>query len=181
MVNILRLGKCGTPLGWISHEAAASLVVKNQIVWALGDHCLVLTGGTNKQGQRSHLGLPPIIATKGMPQDYRFTPALCNPLLFRRDQNHCLCCGNHFSDAKLSRDHVIPRARGGKDIWTNVVTACLRCNQRKACRTPEEANMPLLAVPYKPNRFEFLALANKRILVDQMAFLEKGFSNNMRA
>ena len=49
------------------------------------------------------------------------------------------------------------------------------------CGTPEEANMPLLAVPYKPNRFEFLALANKRILVDQMAFLEKGFSNNMRA
>ena len=181
MVNILRLSQCGTPTEWLCYEDAASLAVKNQIIWSLGATCIELTGGFNKYGQRSKLKLPPIIATSGVLKDFSFSPALCNRLLFRRDDFRCLYCGIQFPHRTLSRDHVFPRARGGEDIWTNVVTACLRCNHRKACRTPEEANMPLLAVPYKPNRFEFMALANKRILADQMAFLEKGFTRNMKA
>ena len=181
MVNILRLSQCGTPIGWINHEDAASLAVKQQILWSLGDTCIELRGGTNKAGVRSSLSLPTIIATHGLLREYRFTPALCNHLLFRRDFYRCMYCGQQFPASNLSRDHVFPKARGGEDSWTNVVTACKRCNHRKACRTPEEANMPLLAVPYKPNRAEFLVLANKRILADQMAFLEKSFSNNMKA
>ncbi|MFZ5605064.1 MAG: HNH endonuclease, partial [Pseudomonadota bacterium] len=77
-------------------------------------------------------------------------------------------------------DHIMPRARGGADTWENVVTACKRCNHHKACRTPEEASMPLLAVPYKPNIFEFTVLANHRILADQMAFLSRGLSERFR-
>jgi len=53
----------------------------------------------------------------------------------------------------------------------NVVTACRACNQRKGNRTPEEAHMHLLYAPYVPNRAEFLILANRRILADQMEFL----------
>lgn len=179
MVTILRLSQCGTPIGWIGYELAASLAVKEQIIWSLGESCIQLTGGINKQGERSTLSLPAIIATAGVLKQQQFTPALSNELLFRRDQQTCLYCGNQFPREQLSRDHIQPQARGGRDTWTNVVTACLRCNHRKACRTPEEANMPLLAVPYKPNRFEFMALANRKILADQMAFLQRGFSKNM--
>lgn len=65
----------------------------------------------------------------------------------------------------------MPRARGGKDVWTNVVTACRICNMRKACRTPDEARMPLLYVPYAPCRFEHFILTGRRILADQMEYL----------
>ena len=180
MVNILRLGQCGTPIGWIGFANAAVLLTKGQVLWSLGEQRFKLTGGINRQGEQSSLEIPAIIATTGSLKQRAFSPALCNALLFARDQHTCLYCGRRFSAAALSRDHVYPRARGGKDIWTNVVTACLRCNQRKACRTPEEADMPLLAVPYEPNRFEFMALANRKILADQMDFLKKGFSRNMR-
>ena len=180
MVNILRLSQCGTPVGWIGFANAAVLLSKGQVLWSVGEHRFQLMGGINRQGERSSLEIPAIIATAGRLKQRSFSPALCNTLLFARDQYTCLYCGNRFAAGKLSRDHVHPRARGGEDIWTNVVTACLRCNQHKACRTPEEADMPLLAVPYEPNRCEFMALANRKILVDQMDFLRKGFSRNMR-
>ena len=65
----------------------------------------------------------------------------------------------------------MPRARGGKDVWTNVVTACRMCNMRKACRTPDEVRMPLLYVPYEPCRFEHFILTGRRIRTDQMEYL----------
>jgi 5-methylcytosine-specific restriction endonuclease McrA len=74
-------------------------------------------------------------------------------------------------EAKLSRDHIIPRSRGGKDIWTNVVTACKACNCHKDNMTPQEADMPLLYVPYEPSHAESLILKNRRVLADQMEFL----------
>jgi hypothetical protein len=66
----------------------------------------------------------------------------------------------------------VPASRGGESVWENCVTACERCNHRKADRTPEEANMKLLAVPYTPNLAEYLILSNRRILADQMEFLQ---------
>ena len=65
-----------------------------------------------------------------------------------RDNNSCQYC--NYKGKDLSIDHVIPRSRGGVDIWENVTTACLRCNVQKGNRTPEEANMPLIIKPYKP-------------------------------
>ena len=85
-------------------------------------------------------------------------------------------CGNKFKDASLTRDHIIPISKGGRDRWSNVVTACRHCNTRKGDRTPERANMPLLAIPYIPNWAEYLALSNRKILADQMEFLKSQFS-----
>lgn len=178
---ILRLGHCGTPIQWLTPNSAATLVVRKQVVWSLGENTLTLNGGRNNIGQHSQLQLPTIIATQGTARTQRFSPALNNTLLFRRDRFICLYCGQRFAAAELSRDHVMPRARGGADTWENVVTACKRCNHHKACRTPEEACMPLLAVPYKPNIFEFTVLANHRILADQMAFLSRGLSKRFRS
>ena len=71
-------------------------------------------------------------------------------------------------------------SRGGRDIWSNVVAACKACNARKGNRSPEEAGMALLAIPYVPNWAEFLALTNRKILADQMEFLRAQFSNQGR-
>ncbi|ABX09579.1 HNH endonuclease [Prochlorococcus marinus] len=74
--------------------------------------------------------------------------ALTRKTLLQRDNNCCQYCG--YKGDKLSIDHVIPRSRGGADIWENVTTACLSCNVMKGNRTPQEANMPLKTKPYKP-------------------------------
>ncbi|MEJ2452290.1 MAG: HNH endonuclease, partial [Gammaproteobacteria bacterium] len=71
-------------------------------------------------------------------------------------------------------------SRGGRDNWANVVAACRRCNAHKGGRTPEEAAMPLLAVPYVPNLAEYLFLRNRRILADQMEFLKTQFKSQQR-
>ncbi|TNW08178.1 HNH endonuclease, partial [Xylella fastidiosa] len=100
------------------------------------------------------------------------TPALTNQALFARDDHLCLYCGQQFSRFQLTRDHVIPISKGGLDTWENVVTACFHCNSLKANRTPQQAGMRLLAVPYRPSWIEHLILSNRNILADQMAFLK---------
>jgi len=70
--------------------------------------------------------------------------------IFTRDEHSCQYCGQHFKSSALTFDHVIPIAKGGKKTWTNIVTACLPCNNRKSGRTPKEANMRLIKKPLKP-------------------------------
>ena len=72
------------------------------------------------------------------------------------------------------------RARGGRDAWTNAVTACRRCNTQKGGRSPDQAGMPLLYVPYVPNRHEHFILRNRRILADQMEYLLAGVPKTSR-
>ena len=74
--------------------------------------------------------------------------ALTRKNLLQRDNHSCQYCD--YKGEKLSIDHVIPRSRGGLDNWENVTTACFSCNIAKGNRTPQEANMPLKKIPYKP-------------------------------
>ena len=132
-------------------------------------------GGINRRsGERSILRLHPIIAARGhvRPAAIDPTPTLTNQALFARDQQLCLYCGRQYHRGTLTRDHVQPVSKGGRDIWENVVTACFHCNSRKGNRTPQQAGMPLLAVPYRPSWIEHLILSNRNILADQMAFLK---------
>ncbi|HBW47976.1 TPA: HNH endonuclease [bacterium] len=62
----------------------------------------------------------------------------------------CCYCGTRFSSDQLNLEHIIPRSRGGKSDWENVVTACIECNTRKANRLPHEAGMALRIKPSKP-------------------------------
>ncbi len=176
--KVLRLNKAGTPIAWLNWQETATLVAKNQVIWSLGEVLTTVYGGVNKQGQRSKLELPSIVACDGKIEDKAFVPGLTNQLLFARDQCVCLYCGQPFPTSELSRDHVIPRSKGGKDIWTNCVTACRRCNNRKGNKTLDQAGMELLAIPFVPNRYEFFFLSNHNVLADQMDFLKTRFSKN---
>jgi len=62
----------------------------------------------------------------------------------------CCYCGKRFGTRELNLDHVVPRSRGGKTDWTNVVTSCIPCNLRKGGRLPEEAGMKLMIPPTRP-------------------------------
>lgn len=70
--------------------------------------------------------------------------------VFKRDRFTCQYCSRQPGKDELTIDHVLPRAQGGQSSWTNCVLACIDCNSRKADRTPEQANMPLLRVPQRP-------------------------------
>jgi len=76
--------------------------------------------------------------------------------IFERDKNRCQYCGRKFGKTDLTIDHVIPRSKGGKDTWQNMVLACVPCNIRKGNRTPHEADMGLIRTPSKPAWVPFL-------------------------
>lgn len=180
---ILQLDLAGNPCRWITFEDAAYYKAKDLIAWTVGDEGYTIYGGHSRAtASQSTMDLNTIIALRGeMGNKHLFSvPTLTNRGLFRRDKNLCAYCGNVFGQDKLTRDHVIPSSRNGKDIWTNVVTACGGCNKVKDNHTPEEAGMKLLYVPYAPNRAEHLILMNKTILADQMDFLMSRISKDSR-
>ena len=87
------------------------------------------------------------------------TPALLTQKnLFVRDSYTCQYCMRHKSQFKhkefLTRDHVHPVAKGGKDVWENVVTSCSTCNNKKADKLLEDINVSLTKVPTIPTIFE---------------------------
>ena len=67
--------------------------------------------------------------------------------IYTRDNHKCVYCG---SGKNLTLDHVVPKSKGGKNEWTNLVTSCIKCNLKKADRTPEEAKMPMKHKPFTP-------------------------------
>lgn len=181
--RILRLDVSGAPVEWLDWQTAAGLYSRGLVTWTLGDVIYRLQGGICRAtGMRSQLQLHAIVACHGrLNPRPRSRPPLTNRALFRRDQNLCLYCGKSFTDADLTRDHILPVSRGGRDHWLNVVAACRRCNQHKGNRRLEECNMELLALPYVPNMAEYLALTNShRIRGDQMEFLRGQFSRDSR-
>jgi 5-methylcytosine-specific restriction endonuclease McrA len=174
MALILQLDVNGQPNKWISWQDAAVYHAKGLVAWSLGEHETVIRGGDNRiTGEQSIIRTSSIIAVKGQASGKRRhrPPSLNNRELFRRDRHMCAYCGGVFKEANLSRDHIMPRSRGGADVWMNVVTCCSKCNQKKDDKTLDEAGLQLLYAPYVPSRAEHLILANRNILADQMEFL----------
>ncbi len=178
---MLRTDASGMPLEWIGYQEAVRLYHLDQVAYACGSLLYRLHGGINANtGRRSMTEVNSIVATHGHNRSVSlagvdYVPPLNNHALFRRDAHLCLYCGQTFLARELSRDHVTPLCQGGTDMWTNLVTACKRCNNHKANRTPEQAGMQLLAVPFKPTHAEYVYLKGKRVLADQMEFLRAHF------
>ncbi len=178
---VLRTDISGMPLEWICFQEAAKLYYLDQVVYSLGTHLYTIHGGVNAQsGLRSKIRVNSILATKSSyyvfsRADKHYIPPLNNHALFKRDNHLCLYCGERYRHSELSRDHVTPISLGGQDVWTNVVSACKRCNNFKAGRTPGQAGMQLLAIPFTPTHAEYVYLQGRRILSDQMDFLRAHF------
>jgi 5-methylcytosine-specific restriction endonuclease McrA len=172
---ILRLSRGGQAVNWIHWQEAVLYYAKEQVAWAVGEKTLRFYGGVNRSSNaRSFMDIHPIIAVRGEQGRVVFAtaPALNNRELFCRDGYTCMYCLSTQNERQLTRDHIVPLSRGGRDVWSNVVTACRACNQRKADQLLSETTMRLHAVPYTPNHAEWLILRNRHILADQMAFLK---------
>ena len=181
--RVLSLDAHGHILNWMHWQDAVCLYVRGAVSWTLGEPCMTVHGGRNRlTGEQSVVELHPIVAARGHAnfRSHLPSPALTNPALFARDKQLCLYCGKEYSKHILTRDHVHPISQGGRDTWENVVSSCFRCNSRKGGRTPQQANMPLLAIPYRPSWVEHLILSNRNILADQMAFLKQHLPKHPR-
>jgi hypothetical protein len=182
--QVLRTDVAGMPLEWIGYKDAVRLISLGQVSYSLGRNVYRIHGGINSiSGIQSVVDVNAIIACNGRHAHTHlfsdsYAPPLNNQGLFRRDQSLCLYCGGQFPNFLLSRDHVKPLSQGGLDKWVNVVTACKRCNNYKAGRTPEQAGMELLAIPFKPTHAEYVYLQGRKILTDQMDFLLAHFPRN---
>lgn len=181
--KILRLNLAGQPVEWIDWQSAVCLYARDLVAWTLGESVRRVRGGYSRAtGRRSVIDVPSIMACGGERlAPLRSTFPLTNEALFARDNHSCMYCAGLAVHEKLTRDHIVPLSRNGVDRWENVVAACRRCNQRKANYLLEEIDMELVALPYRPNNAEYLALINsRRIRGDQMEFLSGQFSANGR-
>lgn len=89
--------------------------------------------------------------------------------LFRRDGGECQYCG---SRKQLTIDHVVPRSKGGKTNWMNLITACHRCNVNKGDKTPEQAGLTLRTEPFRPSLAYFLVDYAERQAEEWLPFLD---------
>jgi 5-methylcytosine-specific restriction endonuclease McrA len=78
--------------------------------------------------------------------------------VYKRDNHECVYCG---SKKQLTLDHVVPKSRGGKNTWSNLVTCCFTCNLKKGNKTPDEAKMVMRTQPYTPNILTENGVLNK--------------------
>ena len=182
-MSVLALDIGGVPRQWISYDDAITYHAKNAVAWSMGEVVARYRGGIQNDGTMSYIETPSIIAIKG----HGFDPykhgmvALTNRTLFGRDRNVCAYCGDHHvNHHHLSRDHIVPKSKGGTNTWMNVVTACKPCNSKKSDKTLKEARMELLYAPYVPNHYENMILQHRNILADQMEYLLTGVPKHSR-
>ena len=168
--HVLQLDIQGTPQAWIGLEQAALHVACDAVAWVDGDGPLrTLRGGWNvAAGRQSTLDVHPIVALRGASRVNLFdiVPAFSKAKLLRRDRHTCAYCAQVFGERELQCEHIVPESRGGAWSWMNIVAACAHCNGRKADRTPEEAGMKLVYLPYVPSRFENFLLEGRNIRAD---------------
>lgn len=169
MVRCLALNASYEPLTLVPVRRALRLVIdgKAEIVEAEGERVV----------RSEHLRLPHpavIRLVRFVHVPRRFRRQVTNTFLFARDDYRCQYCSRSAADLRhrecLTRDHLIPLSRGGKNTWTNVVTACSTCNTRKGNHLTEECGMHPLAPPHEPH-FVHLAWAVRRLSPIQSKYI----------
>ena len=99
---------------------------------------------------RGQIRVPTVIVAVNYAKVPKKRPKLCARTIRERDGNRCQYTGRVLRPDEGSLDHVVPRSRGGKDAWENLVWSAKEVNQKKADRLPHEAGLKLLSVPRAP-------------------------------
>ena len=123
--------------------------VRRAVVLVFGGKAdLIETGGHSIRGVDREYPAPSVIRLRHSVRRPLPRVRLTRREVFARDRQQCQYCGREGHD--LTLDHVMPRHRGGRHEWENIVTACRSCNHLKGGRTPREARMRLMKEPVKP-------------------------------
>jgi 5-methylcytosine-specific restriction endonuclease McrA len=115
---------------------------------------------------RGQIRVPTVIVAVNYAKVPKKRPKLCARTIRERDGNRCQYTGRLLHPDEGSLDHVVPRSRGGKDAWENLVWSAKEVNQRKADRLPHEAGLKLLSTPRAPKELPVSALLLNRAEVE---------------
>jgi len=126
------------------------------------------------QTVRGPIRVPTVIVAVNYARVPKKRPKLCAKTIRERDGNRCQYTGKLLKPDEGSLDHVVPRSRGGKDAWENLVWSAKEVNQRKADRLPHEAGLKLLSVPRAPKELPVSALIRNTADVDDWNLFLKG-------
>ena len=166
-----------SPHHWATWEDGIVLKYKDLIQHEQGNLTFFHGGTSRITGHRTRIEIGSIMFLKEVLRYDSRVPPLTNQNLFARDLNMCGYCNRRFRVEKLSRDHIIPVSKGGKNIWRNVITACKACNHMKADLPLGKAidedgdKMALKFKPYIPSHIERLIMQHRHIQTDQFDFL----------
>lgn len=141
------------PLSLWSWQEAVKAIFRDSVV-VVSEYERVIRSPTHTVRLPSVLALKEYLPMNKAPAFTRFN-------LFLRDQWTCQYCHDDFRTQELTFDHVIPRSRGGRTAWTNIVTACQQCNLAKGDRMPDECGMHPLVAPRQPTIIELQANGRK--------------------
>ncbi|MBI2927963.1 MAG: HNH endonuclease [Verrucomicrobia bacterium] len=126
------------------------------------------------QTVRGPIRVPTVIVLANFARVPKKRPKLCARTIRERDSNRCQYTGRLLKPEEGSLDHVVPRSRGGRDTWENLVWASRAVNVRKANRLPHEAGLRLLSVPRAPKELPVTALIrNAHAVADWKLFVNQ--------
>lgn len=152
-ITVLKLDSSFKPIEIIAWEEAIVLTWLNK-AWA-AEYTDKWVHSAKKAFQ-----IPSVIVLFRYIDEKFFTLPCTRKNILLRDENRCQYCANHFREPDLTIDHVIPRSKGGKSVWKNVVAACKPCNQRKRDFLVENSPVSLIREPKKPS---YRSIIKKRI------------------
>ena len=149
MENVLLLNVTYEPLKVIDWRRAITLLVMGKVE--------VLEEYSREIHSISFsIRLPAVVRLLRLVKRPRVPVRFSRQNIYARDKHICQYCGRKFPPEDLTYDHVIPKSRGGRTAWSNIVTCCVGCNRAKGGRTPSEAHMSLIREPDRPAWLPFL-------------------------
>ena len=141
--QVLLLNASYEPLNVINWQRAIKLVFLNKVE-------VVEESAREISSITVSMRVPSVVRLMGFVRFRRKDAKYSRRNIYARDKHQCQYCGKQFTPADLTCDHVIPRSRGGRAEWDNIVTCCVPCNRRKGGQTPEEARLVLIKRPTRP-------------------------------
>ena len=156
----------------IELNAAGQPVVMRPVTWAEWIQLPIRPQDQAVRTPRGQIRIPTVIVAVNYARVPRKRPKLNARAIRERDGNRCQYTGRLLRPDEGNLDHVVPRSRGGRDTWENLVWSAREVNQRKADRLPHEAGLQLLTVPRAPKEMPVTAyLRNTPKLAEWEVFL----------
>lgn len=131
-----------------TYEPITTISLKRAVILVYSEKAEIVASKDGEvRSEKSRLPMPSVVRLLHYVRvPFRSRAPLTRRTLLARDESECCYCGKYASTI----DHVIPRSKGGKHDWDNVVSSCVKCNSYKADRTPEQAGMKMRYQPFQP-------------------------------
>lgn len=144
-MRVLLLNSNYEPLQFIEDRRGIKLIFKDKVE--------VISNWDQEINTGCSMNYPSILRLKNKVPQIFLRSVFSRVAIIRRDQQSCQYCSKKLQGAEITIDHVLPKAQGGKSTFSNCVVACKPCNNRKADKTPQQVNMPLIKEPIDPKYF----------------------------